>query len=278
MKLIKIITLILLFFTSLYASSTSGYILITKTSKASNLKHIKKKLDSLNVKMFTQKSGKYHMVYSQKYNNRASLENAYKRVKQSFHTATIVTKKRPKKAVTGASQTAPLHSLTLESNKNDMFVSLGLGSSGIYGSTDDAGVAKLNTAGLSLFLEAGYYFSENIFLSLAYLNTSTSDITMHNAYSSFNYQLNFLEDFSLYGGVLVGLGTLQLSAYDASEPSISIIYGGQAGLEYNILGDIALYTSAQMLFSDHNIKLLDTATQATFSSINNLQLGVRYRF
>jgi len=269
MKFIKIITLSLLFFTSLYASDTSGYILITKTSKVSNLKYIKNKLEHLHVKMFTQKSGKYYMVYSQKYKNADALHSAYKRVKASFHTATIVTQEQKK---------ATPNTTPLKSDKNDIFVSLGFGGAGINGSTDDANVATLDAGGLSIFVEVGYCFNENIFLSLAYLNTSTSDIAMHNAYSSFNYQLNLLEDFSAYGGALVGLGTLQLTDFDTSEPSISILYGGQAGLEYRILDNVALYTSAQMLFSNHSIKLLATGTQVTFSSINNIQLGIQYRF
>ena len=265
MKFIKIITLAVLFSLPLLANDSPSYILITKTSKEGNLKHIKKKLDSLDVKMYTRKSGKYYMVYSQKYKNKKYLNAAYKRVKSSFHTATIVTKKRTQEA-------------TNISNANNMFVSFGLGNSGVNGTTDDVSVSQMSSSSLSFSVEAGYYFNKNVFLSLAYLNASTNEISIHNAYSSINYELNFLKDFSAYAGVLVGIGTLQLTAYDASEPSMSIIFGGQAGLGYKVYNNLSVYASVQVLSMSHSIKLLETSTEATFDSINNMQLGLRYRF
>ncbi|QSZ40607.1 outer membrane beta-barrel protein [Sulfurimonas aquatica] len=279
MKLLKLLLLISLLSLPVFAATSQ--LIITKTSKKSALKSIKSKLDSLKIKMFVQKSSSGYVVYSGKYNSTSSANLALKRAKRYFPSARVVkqqSKDENTKNIKSQEKETTSTQSTADRDKNSMFIAAGFGLSSINGSTDDQTASQYVNSGMSFALEAGYYFNDNIFSSLSYLDTSTTDIAMSNAYGSLNYKLYATEDLGLYAGLLGGVSSLKLTQYEASEPSISMLLGVQAGISYDIGDNFSIYSAYQAIYINQLIELTDTSSSISFNLIHNMQVGFQLRF
>lgn len=259
MKYLSIILLLSLLFISASAKESSGHILITKTSKKSNLSIIKNRLDSINVKMFVRKSNSAYYVYSGKYNSDNSAEYALKNIKKYFPSALII-KNKPKTS----------QAIRNTKEASGFFIGVALG-------TDNVTSNYESQSGVSYTIESGYYFNENIFMTVGYLNSSTSDIDVNNIYTSLNYKLRVAKNIEFYTGVLGGYSTLELTDFEVGEASTSMLLGVQIGTSYNFYKDISTYIAYQGLYLDHIIEIED-ASKLEFNIIHNLQLGIQYKF
>ncbi len=261
MRYLTLILLSTLLFTSLYADEFSKHILITKTSKKSNLKLIKSRLNSLNIKMFVKKSNAKYLVYSGKYRSKKSARYALKKIKRYFPSALIIENQRKTKTPEPTAETS------------NIFIAGALG----FANINESSSYGYENGGISYALEAGYIFNKNIFISLGYLNSSTSDIKMHSIYTSANYKINFTKNLGLYIGIIGGYGTLELSGYEQSSASCSILAGVQVGTSYSIYEDIDIYLAYQGISLDHVINM-DNSSSIEFDFLHNLQLGIQYKF
>lgn len=271
MKIFKFILLISILIANISASER---IMITKTSKKSNLALINAKLKKVNVKMYVKKIDSTFFIYSGEYKNNNSANKALKYIRKTFPSAYVILKNENTKEPQKVDNSKEL----LEEDDSSFFLSLALGNATIDNSLDENSVITENSS-ISYTLEGGYILNENIFFSVAYMNSSTSDMNINNLYLSASYKINPINDLGVYAGILGGYSTLELSIDSAESvaPASSMLYGIQAGVNYDIYENIAIFTTYQGLSINHVITENDTPS-IEFSFIHNLQLGILYRF
>jgi hypothetical protein len=255
-----------IFITSLYAADSYERILITKTSKKSNLRSIKQKLDRLNVKMYVQSIPSGYYVYSPKYTNRQTARLVLSKIRRTFSYAKII--------VIGDKQESK------QKSKDDgkFFVNVGFGSANTEGSTNDTNASKLENSALSIKLEAGYIYSDSIHLSVAYLDTSSDDISITNFYGGAHYRYNIVDDLTAHAGLIVGISILELTPYKQSTPSTTMLFGAQLGATYDLVNDFSIFATFDSFLLDHTIALPDVGSKIEFSQTSNFTFGVGYKF
>jgi len=271
----KILILITLLLNALFASDTLERVLITKTSKASGLKPIKKRLDKLNFKMYVQKIPSGNFVYTKAYTNKNESTKALQKLKAYFPYAKILTiqnKKIPAKVIQ-----EPLNKVP-KAQKPDFFVNMALGYVSTKGETNDLNASKLENTGMGYMLEFGYILNEDFFFSLAYSNTSTKDIDILNYYLTANYNYPLSDHFNVFTGLILGASSLELNSYSDSSASSALLYGLQLGTSYEIMDNIHTFVNYQALLNDHTINLPDAGSKIEFSLLHNIQMGVGYKF
>ena len=269
MKIFKFFLLISILVANVTASER---IMITKTSKKSNLKLINNKLQKVNVKMYVKKIDSSYYIYSGQYKNDISVNKALKYIKKIFPSAYIILKNKKEVKIENPNTTID------KDNNSSFFLSLALGSATIDNSLDkNSIIVEPENSGMSYTLEGGYVLNENIFFSFAYLNSSTSDVDINNVYVSASYKINPMKDLGIYAGVLGGYSGLVLNNYEDSTSSTSMLYGLQLGINYDLFEDMSIFTSYQGLSMNHVISD-DTTSGIEFNLIHNLQLGILYRF
>jgi len=281
MKIFKFILLISILIANISASER---IMITKTSKKSNLALINAKLKKVNVKMYVKKIDSTYFIYSGQYKNNNSANKALKYIRKTFPSAYVILKnentKEPQK-VDNSNVTLIKEDNSkevLEEDDSSFFLSLALGSATIDNSLDENSViTEPENSSISYTLEGGYILNENIFFSVAYINSSTSDIDINNLYLSASYKINPTNDLGVYAGILGGYSALTLNGYEDSTASSSMLYGVQLGLSYDVYEDLAIFTTYQGLSMNHVITD-ENSLGIEFSLIHNLQLGILYRF
>ena len=257
MHFIKFLLLFTLSCLPLMAKQTYKQLIITKTSHKENLASINQQLQRVNIKMYVEQKESYYVIYSQKFTSEVAAQKALQRAKRVFPYARVLERKiniSTKKSTT----------------KRDKNIFLNI-AGGYASSSSSAG----RTSGASYLLEGGYYFTKNIFTSIAYLNSATSDINMQSIYASLNYKYYFTKNFACYGGVLGGYGTLEL-VNPKSSASSSFIFGGQIGLSYDVLEYLSLYTTFQGMVFEHIIEF--PAENVKVDTTLNPQIGVSFRF
>ena len=284
MKLLTIFVL-LVFTISLSANESYLQILITKTSKQSSLKSIKSKLDRLDIKMYIQKSRTGFFVYSPRYGDSKSAQSVLRKIKRYFPSAYIIQSKKvaikQKEEKNFINNTKTTNSAsTQNSDKSNYFVNIAFGSASV-GISNDSSVEIENSA-TSVTLEGGYIYDDDIFFTLGYLSSSTSDADINNIYLSSNFLFKPMQDIGIYTGVLVGYGTLTLNIYGNNVASKVFTLGAQLGAKYNIYEDIDIYLAYQGLMLDHVIKIIEKDGVSTsgveYGMLHNIQFGVSYRF
>jgi len=257
MKLFKFFLLLSILSLTLQANQSSSYILITKTSKESNLKNIKNSLDKIRVKMYVQKADSFYFVYSKKYTNQQKAENELQNIQVKFPYAKIV--------------------LQEKDYEEKFFLSLSIGAVDLSGSTNNQTAATIDNRGLSYNLEAGYFYTKEIFITTAFLSSSTDDININNLYMSLNYKFDINQNIDLYMGLLGGVSSLKLTNYAQSSASSSLLYGLQVGAKYKIYKNFSLFSQFQSIFLTHRINFT-TDEKIDFNMLNALQAGVLYSF
>ena len=260
MKFLMLFVFIVLLITPSFADR----IMITKTSKKSNLRSIQKKLTQLRVKMYVYKSKNTYIVYSQEFSNQQQAYPTLSKIKTYFPSAYI--KKRQ--------QTAPVSSKIENNSQTNFFINLSYSYSSIQ--INDSTEATINDSGKSYGAKVGYYFTDNFYISLAYLQTNIEDLSLVTYYSSLDYQYNFDKDLSLYAGILVGYGQLDLDVANAT-PSTSSVGGVEGGISYEIIQNIPISLSYQGLYLGHQIVYSSTKT-LDFTLLHNVSVSIGYKF
>jgi len=292
----KFLTVFILLFCTLPLLANSSYaqILITKTSKQSNLKSIKSKLDRLGVKMYVQKSRTGFFVYSPKYKDSNSASVVLKRLQQYFPSAYILNSKikvvkeqstqkfkEIEREVEETSENENLQDSTQGDDESGYFVSLAFGTASMSVTIDESLNATVEDSTMSYALEGGYIYDEDIYFTLGYLNSSTSDADINSLYLSSNYLFKPTDNLGIYTGLLVGYGTLKLNIFTQSIASSSTLLGLQVGTKYNVYENVDVFAGYQLFMQDHIIEIQEDSTTISnveFGMLHNIQLGVSYKF
>jgi hypothetical protein len=268
MKLV--VVFLTIFLTSVLANDSFERVLITKTSKKSNLPMIKRTLDRLNVKMYVQSIPSGYYVYTKKFDDKRVARYNLRKIKRVFPYAKIVQ--------IGGAKTAQKSSKKSSITEGKYFARFGLANSSIGGSTNVAGASNLDNASMGFALEAGYVYSPNLFFTGAFMDNSTDDISLTNLYATANYNYELMEGLGVYAGGMLGFSTLELSGFALTTPSTSLMYGIQFGATYSLLDYLSFFANYQMFMLDHSISMEDDGSIVKFDSLNNFMLGVGYEF
>jgi len=278
LRFIFITIFLSIFVLNLSAEDAYKRIIITKTLKESSLKEIKMKLDAIGIAMYVKKSwhnNNYnYYVYSKKYDSDYMIKKDLKNIRTMFKSAYIIEKKKEvvhkkEKKATKISSHTPL---------SPYFIGVNLGFDNISGTSSSSSSTETSSSGVSFGIEGGYVVDDDISISLGYLNTSSSDISINNLYISGLYKITNYDEIDIYGGLLLGYSILELTNFKYTKPSSSSLAGLQFGAKYNFDKNIAFFTNYQGMMMDHIVKITDDNSEIKFSFIHNLQLGLLYRF
>jgi len=288
MKIIKISVILLILSTLLYANSNVyRQILISKTSKIKNLQLIKKRVNSLNIGIIIKKSNNKYFVYSKKIKSKKYATYLLKKLKHYFPSAIILTytynppniKKRVKIANNKKiKKRKTKKKRSIKKSYKPFFVGTAFGMDSISGKTSNYLASKINNDDTTYALESGYYFYENIFSSIKYLNSFTSDISLDSLYSSLNYEVTIMPKTKLYAGAILGLSLLRFEKPKDASDSKSILYGWQIGTNYSFYRYLDIFVSYEGLSINHSVDLSSSDEYIKLTYIHNLSLGVRYKF
>jgi len=288
MKIIKISVILLILSTLLYANSNVyRQILISKTSKIKNLQLIKKRVNSLNIGIIIKKSNNKYFVYSKKIKSKKYAIYLLKKLKPYFPSAIILTytknTKKSKKIELKNKKTKNknLNTITTKKIQNrykDFFIATAFGMDSISGKTSNYLASKINNDDTTYAFESGYYFYENIFSSIKYLNSFTSDISLDSLYSSLNYEVTIIPKTKLYAGAILGLSLLRFEKPKDASDSKSILYGWQIGTNYSFYRYLDIFVSYEGLSINHSVDLSSSDEYIKLTYIHNLSLGIRYKF
>ncbi len=280
LKLFYSILVCLLLSTSVFADSK--YVLVTKTNNEAELPYIKAKLKKLELNMVAYKTEDEYTVYSGAFKNHKSAIVALQSIQSYFPEAIVVSfDAQTSKQEVGVSK------------RGYYFINGSLASLGVpFEHSVHTGTITTNSIGTSAMgyiFEGGYNFENNVFITLSYLNASTTTNTISNLYGTINYKMR-MGQFEPYIGVLGGLSTLSwtkppmLNADSGADNSL--LYGAQTGLSYETgFSNLALFINYQFTFMNHETPLsIKSGATTTASStltqniMHGINLGVQYRF
>ena len=144
---------------------------------------------------------------------------------------------------------------------------------------------ELKDYGLNYGLEAGYYFNENIFMTLSYQQTDTENIYFNHMFSTLNYKFDEMYSISPYIGFLAGNSMMTWKNYPlkstlVTDSSFSLIAGAQVGSELPIYRNISTYIFYRYLLINHKTGIKTTAaeTELEHREEQTLNMGLKYNF
>jgi len=278
MRFFKISILFLFFSLNLLATTNLSYqqVLIAKTSKIKTLYTIKKRLSLLKIGIIVKKSNNKYLVYSKKFRNPKYAKYVLQKVTKSFPHAIIISHYKNKKGKKSIVVKTAKNS-SKQQEKNNFFIDIGVGLTTISGETSDYLASKINNDDTTYSLEAGYFIDDNIFTTITYLNSFTTDISLDNLYLTLNYQYNIFKKTDIYLGGLFGVSLLRFEQSLEADNSTSLAVGWQTGIKYNIYNSLDLFLAYEGIKIDHNVDI-KTTEYIKLTYIHNLNFGLIYRF
>lgn len=283
----KTLLIISLFTYSLYATtiSTKKYnaILITKTYNLKKAQYIQSQLVKLNISTSIKKSNNIYSIYSKPFVQKSQLFNTLQKIRHYFPNAVAL--KITKTLSFNSSKKTPIKKildqekkLSVVTNNTKLFMSLSLGANCISAITNNIVTKNIDNNSFGYSLSAGYFINNNAFFTIEYLNSFTNDIFLDSLFLSANYNYTLNKKINIYAGGLGGVSLLRLIKFKDTKDSASFLYGVQIGSTYTIYKNIDFFTTYQGVKINHTVVFEESALNIEFSTIHNLQMGLRYNF
>jgi len=283
----SLISLLLLFATTLLSAST--YINVANVKTKKELSYPYKKLKSMGLKMFYKQKSFGYSAYVGPFSSTNALRSAYKRVKRSFPRAKIISNsKTTTKRTKQRKQVSHHHSLY----HNGFIAGLGIG----YGEAPSShiiqeGSVTINepeNAGISYTLYGGYDFENSFSILLNYMYLDATDLEFHNIYTSLLYRFEKFETLVPYFGASVGYSSLKWNTSPIEEASPSsnnnsadIMYGTEVGFNYTLTQTIALKLNYNCLFLNHTTNIEQSSTNRSkleHNTLHSITTSIQYNF
>ena len=144
---------------------------------------------------------------------------------------------------------------------------------------------KLEDSGFNYGLEAGYYFNNNMFMSINYQHSNLDDVSFDYVFASLNYQFYDTSSISPYIGALVGYNVMSWDKYPISSINVddkasTFNMGLHLGFDVPLGDNFSLYTFYRYIKLDHKTELKTSAGEKEIehSSEQNFNLGVKILF
>jgi len=291
MRFTGILVLFFLLFPS-FLNAAANFVQVTQTTKKSQLRVIKSKLNKMGLKMVYKKSGSRYIIYSGPYRSSKSASYAVKKMRRYFPYAKVMTKKRKKLKPIDKSTKNKKVFLTKDTKQlKGFFAGLSVGySSSPSNHTTETGSIEIivpNNTGISFDLEGGYHFKNGFSTSLSYMKFDASDLVFDNIYGTVKYRFSDFNNYVPYFGILAGYSSLVWNvdpiknpAEGSSNDSESFFAGSQAGIIYTGFETVSLSFGYQCMFMGHttNIEEGDNSSKIQHDALHSIQLGVQYNF
>lgn len=288
MRLIGFILLLFALFPSI-SSAEYTYIKVTKTKSINQLKYIKLNLKKMGQSTTHRTTETNYILYSGPYKNTQNAQYALNKIKRYFPYALIVktkTKPKPKLKTKSKNKIKKQNQINYINQKNSFFISGSFGYAGAsLTQTGNVDIYVPKESGMSYDLHGGYNFKNNVFLTIGYLRTDSSEIVFDNFYGSTNYKFGPYGDYSPYFGLLAGYSKLTwnknpLDNTNANNSSGSFFGGTQIGAIYKGFEKLSLFINYQCLFLNHTttVNTLSDSSELKHRTLRNIQIGVQYSF
>ena len=185
----------------------------------------------------------------------------------------------------------PEETISVQSKKDKGFyigLAAGLSMIDVQQSGSEPVILKLEDSGINYSPEMGYYFNNNVFISINYQNTDLEDVSLSSAFATLNYQLDEIYSISPYIGAIVGYSTRTweknpvttiLSEIDTTS---SLLGGLQVGSEISLYDGLSLYLYYRYLIMDTTTIIYDITPGEKkiieHGNEQNLNMGIKYNF
>ncbi len=143
----------------------------------------------------------------------------------------------------------------------------------------------LKDSGISYGAEMGYYFNNNVFISINYQKTDLKDVTSNNMFTTLNYQLDEINSLYPYIGVIAGYNTITWETspidYATGNSSASSLLGGlQIGSDISFYDGVSfsIFYRYLMISNTTNIEVGAGKSSIEYTSEQNLNVGIKYNF
>lgn len=175
-------------------------------------------------------------------------------------------------------------------NNNKVFVGLGLGYSNLHiEKNDKLGnvdlLEKQNRNSRNISSEIGYYYNENLEVSLNYQFVDNDDVDIDNIFVSTKYV--FPErDYSSYLGVNLGYSKLSwnknpISTQNNDNKSGSYLVGTSVGILYPISSNVDFNVNYSLFYMGHKTYLKTTSSDISelrHDFLQSINIALRYNF
>lgn len=186
-------------------------------------------------------------------------------------------------------KTIPAQETIIVQNKKDkvFYVGLALGFSTIDVAQSGSLplLFELDDSGYSISPEIGYYFNDNIFVSLNYQMTDLDNVTLNTAFTTLNYQLDEFYSISPFIGAIVGYSQRKWNkspvSYASDIGTVSSLMGGvQIGSDISLYKGLSLYFYYRYLMMDTTTNIYDISGESKieYGNEQDLNIGLKYHF
>ncbi len=275
------------------------YVNVMTTSIKDQLHSVSYQLDMLGYQKYLTQNSKDYVLYVGPFNTSAQANSAKSKIYREIGIKNMkIIEKNPTQAVAIPIQSSSTKEVILKekpiivvsSKYSKYFIGVNAGASNVNNEQDiisgsivlDHDIAD---RGVNYGAELGYYIDKNIFMTLNYQLISLDDINLNNIYATLNYEFLRDEILSPYMGIIAGYSLLDWSTYpiasiEKDETSGSLMTGVQIGTNIMVSSSINLFASYQFWMMDHKTKLENSQgqTQIYHDFVNNITLGIRYKF
>lgn len=146
-------------------------------------------------------------------------------------------------------------------------------------------ILELEDSGMNYSAEIGYYFNNNIFISINYQKTDLEKVSLSSVFTTLNYQLDDVYSISPYVGAIVGYSkrTWEESPTLLTIDTVSSLLGGlQIGSDIALYDDLSLYFYYRYLIMDTTSVIYDITPGEKkiieYSNEQDLNMGIKYNF
>lgn len=172
----------------------------------------------------------------------------------------------------------------------DVFIGAAVGSTNINTTQNDKTgsiilAKKLADNGYNLTLDAGYFFQENIDVSLSYQRANQKEFSLNNFSIASQYRFQRLGNITPILGANIGYSILQwdeklIDTIDNDFKSGSFLLGAKVGASYLVMPHIDLNIYYQLQHMNHSTKLASppASSELVQNYMHNINIGIRYIF
>ena len=174
-----------------------------------------------------------------------------------------------------------------KSLEGDFFVGVSIGASK-FDITTNGNLPldiTMRSYGPSYGFEGGYYFLDNVFMTLNYQRTDLRHSYFDAGFVTLNYQLDKIGTLSPYAGLLLGTGKINWKTapvVGGSAPSAlySAIGGMQVGGDIELFGSLSTYMYYRYIMMDFNTLISESSlsSEIKHNSQQDFNLGLKYSF
>ena len=286
--------------TSLLAGNT--YVKVDSVQNSGLLFNLTYELKERGYKVYTTQKDGWYTVYTGPFQNSSKANKAVVEIKKNISRDAVIINvskdkkntlhSNKKKLSAQSNQPTPTDEEKFENlyRETRFFVGLSLGLSMFKVEDKDlVGEIVLDTypmnAGYTYGAEVGYFFINDVFITLNYQHSALENVYFDSMYTSLNYKFNNLRVVYPYIGIIGGYNIMEWTTYPVDtikkqENSSSFFMGFQLGNDIPITNNInvSIFYKYLKLSNETEIDILPDKKVIKHNSEQNINIAIRYNF